>query len=255
MKPSHLHTSLSLLPPEEIALAKSCAKVDIGAPAVAAVLNVRNSTGNHVTTDQVRWLKRVEKSISDGELTPDASSTQKLVESFRKRKDVSFVNITFHKTHGLLLITNKERRQYRNYSMEDLNRLYDDNKARLGPDGWLLVMFVFAGEEEMRLIRMHPEFIACDTTFGTNNEIKELFTVAIKDGNNHAHFGARAYIPNSQEWVFDLLFSRALPELWTRNVTDRINLIVTDGCVQLRAAVLRNIGEVRVALVFNLCSF
>jgi hypothetical protein len=59
------------------------------------------------------------------------------------------------------------------------------------------VVFLFAGAEEQSLIRMHPEFIVCDTTLGTNNTIKEMFTVAIKDGNNLAFFAARAYIPNS----------------------------------------------------------
>jgi MULE transposase domain len=85
---------------------------------------------------------------------------------------------------------------------------------------------------------MHPEFIVCDTTFGTNNTVKEMFTVAIKDGNNKAFFAARAYIPNSQKWVFDILFRWGLRQLWSKTVTDRVNLIVTDGCTQLRSAAL-----------------
>jgi hypothetical protein len=181
----------------------------------------------------------------------DASTAEKLVHSFRQRDDVSFVNITFHKDHGLLLVTNKEREECKNFSSEDLQKLYSHNQPKLGDDGWLQVMFVFAAEEEIRLVRMHPEFIACGTTSGTNKKIKELFTVALKDGNNRAFCGARAYIPNPQPCVFDLLFSKALPALWSKNVVGRVNLIVTNGCLQLRAAVARNIGVVRYGVAFH----
>ena len=52
--------------------------------------------------------------------------------------------------------------------------VYESNKLE-GQDR-LLVLFVYASEEEMRLLRMHPDMIQADTTSSTNNVKKELFT-------------------------------------------------------------------------------
>ena len=85
-------------------------------------------------------------------------------------------------------------------------------------DGRLLVLFLYNSKEEMRLLCMHPEMLQADTTHGTNNENKELFTIASKDGNNKAFNACRAYIPNAQKWVFTKLFSSCLPIFWETNL-------------------------------------
>ena len=75
--------------------------------------------------------------------------------------------------------------------------VYESNK--LSDKDRLLVMFVYSSEEEMRLLRIHPEMIQADTTHGTNNTQKELFTLASLDGNNKAFNGGRIYIPSAQK--------------------------------------------------------
>ena len=81
----------------------------------------------------------------------------------------------------------------------------------------------------MRLARMHPESWQADTTHGTNNEKKELFTIASLDGNNKAFNVCRAYIPNAQTWIFSLLFNECLPILLGRTIMARNRLVLTDG--------------------------
>ena len=58
---------------------------------------------------------------------------------------------------------------------------------------------------------MHPELCAADTTFGTEKNKKELFTLTFKNGNNNIMNGGRAYIPNAHQWVFGMMFSELLP--------------------------------------------
>ena len=48
--------------------------------------------------------------------------------------------------------------------------VYRSNKLR-GEDR-LLVLFLYASDEELRLLRMHPEMIQAETTHGTNNAKK-----------------------------------------------------------------------------------
>lgn len=89
---------------------------------------------------------------------------------------------------------------------------------------------------------MHPELCVADTTFGTNNKKKELFTLAFKDGNNNVFNGARAYIPNAQKWVFSMMFKECLPNFWGSTISDRISLVMTDGCQEEYISFIQNVG-------------
>ena len=96
--------------------------------------------------------------------------------------------------------------------------------SNLTDGGKLLVLFLYNNYDEMRLIRMHLESLLVDK-HGTNKEWKELFTVAVKDGNNYAFNAYCAYIPNQQQWVFHLLFSECLPLFFWRNYYEKKQFI------------------------------
>ena len=104
---------------------------------------------------------------------------------------------------------------------------------------------------------MHPEFCAANTTFGTNNTKKELFTLAFLDANNKAFNGARAYIPNAQRWVFALMFKFCLPLFWGDNICSRIRLLLTDGATNEYLPFIANCGIDRSfpAAVHGLCYY
>ena len=106
-------------------------------------------------------------------------------------------------------------------------KLLNYNSSRI-EGGTLLVLFLYASNEELRVARMHPEFCAADTTFGTNNENKELFTLAFKDGNNKAFNGGRCFIPNTQKWVFAMMFKHCLPQFWGHKITNNVRLLLTE---------------------------
>jgi hypothetical protein len=75
----------------------------------------------------------------------------------------------------------------------------------------MLLVFLFASDEEFRQQMMPPEILACDTIFGVEQSNKGLFTIAGLDGNNNAFNCGRAFIPNEKTLVFQLLFPTLLP--------------------------------------------
>ena len=91
-------------------------------------------------------------------------------------------------------------------------------------------------------MRMHPEFCAADTTFGTEKSKKELFTLTFKNGQNNIMNGGRAYIPNAQRWVFMMMFGELLPAFWGSHVCERLRLLITDGCYNEYLSFIGNIG-------------
>jgi len=70
---------------------------------------------------------------------------------------------------------------------------------------------------------MHPEFCSCDVTFGTNGQLKQLFTLAFLDGNNKGFNGGRAVLPNSQGWLFSMMFELCLPMFWGELFVTELN--------------------------------
>ena len=144
----------------------------------------------------------------------------------------------------MILLTGKQRKTV----TSNINTSYNSQVKKLyhstflKEDKRLLVLFLYASNEEFRLLRMHPEFCAADTTFGTNNEKKELFTLAFKDGNNKAFNGGRCFIPNAQRWIFGLMFRHCLPKFWGVHICDKVRLLITDGCTQEYLPFLLKIG-------------
>ena len=113
--------------------------------------------------------------------TYNASSTTKLIELFEKtRYDVSYICVTFHPSDGIILLTVKditkrllELRKNINLPPKcNVKSIWDDSK--LGSEGRLLAILMYSSKEELRLLRMHPETCAVDTTFGTHMNKKDF---------------------------------------------------------------------------------
>ena len=223
---------------EEKQLARDCAQLNFTTSVTTALLNLRKGLGMPEWKDsQIENFLKVEKEQFSN-LIPNSSSVDKLIYSFKQRGDVNFLYVTYRPDEGMLMMTQKKRKQVKDFSSgknkkeldQSLKQLYIANT--LSGDDRLLLFFLYASEEEMRLVRMHPEFACCDTTFGTNNEKKELLTLAFLDGNNKGFNGGKAFIQSSQAWVFDTIFKHCLPLFWGAFITSRLFLIITDGCVQ-----------------------
>ena len=69
----------------------------------------------------------------------------------------------------------------------------------------LLLIFMFAHDEEIRMLIMHPEVIGVDVVAGVSHKKRDWLTVAALDGNNKAFQACRAVIPSQQRWVYTKL--------------------------------------------------
>lgn len=238
-------------------------------PSSTALLNLRNKHNITYNIEQIRYLNRKEQQNLKM-LSSDATSADFLIDSFKKRSDVAYLAVTYSPTEGLMLSMKNNQRKKLNTDLylnrtsydekslstrKDLDQIYASSMC--GKSGRLLLIFLFASSEELRMVRMFPEFCACDTTFGTNKQKKELFTFAFLDGNNTAFNGARAFIPNSQSWVFNVVFKHCLPPFWGDEVANRLRLMITDGCTQEYLAFLNNSGPTKCFpnSVHALCNF
>ena len=55
---------------------------------------------------------------------------------------------------------------------------------KLGDNQTILVTFAWCSDEDLRMARTFPEYMAYDTTFGVTKEQRSMFVVAGIDGHN-----------------------------------------------------------------------
>ena len=270
LQPGELTVSINQMTPEEKKLACQCSQISFTTSASGALINLRNELGISYSDDQIRYLNKKEQAKLSA-LNEDASSADALVAAFKQRSDVAFLTVCYSPTDGLMLSMSDTQTRlnhevylsgitYNDKTLQpesNLVQLYNSSIGASGSTRKLLLIFMFATTEELRLIRMFPEFCCCDTTFGTNREKKELFTLASLDANNQGFNCGRAFVPNSQSWVFHLLFKHCLPTFWGKAVTEKLQLMITDGCTQEYMSFIRNTGVNRPFpnAIHGLCDF
>ena len=113
MDASHIHTSLNLLPKDEITLAKQCSQLNMTNSNMASLINIRNVLGahNNWTRHQIYYqnqmmekLKNLNSTVSRAQ---KASSAEKLISMFEEWSDTNFLYLTYEPTKGLMLMTGK----------------------------------------------------------------------------------------------------------------------------------------------------
>ena len=155
-------------------LAKQCAQLHFSPSSSSSLLTLRNNLGVEIffRETQIASLNRKEADALSS-LGKNASTAEKLIAAFDKRDDVNYLYVTYHPVNGLLVMSSANKKkltQKVNWNdsellqNDELEKIHQDNG--LGSDGQLLLIFMWATAEEMRLARMFPEYCACDTTFG-----------------------------------------------------------------------------------------
>ena len=163
------------------------------------------------------------------------SSADLLLAYLRSRDDVTYIVLT-DTLSGLLVRRGKGRpsklqpipENFASYSAHGKrdSLMLSDSQELLLAVGWVL-------DHELQLLSMFPEVFFMDVTCKTNKEGRGLFLVAGKDGNNCGFTAARIFLPSEQRWVFDWIFSTALPSLLSEEVIRKNKLCVTDGDPQM----------------------
>ena len=234
-----LMASPNLLTKEQKELAKQCNQLHLSKSNSAALLSLRDSLGITWDKSQLYYLSRREERLKQN-LTADKSSADKLIESFDKRDDVSYCLVSYDRANGLIFL---KRDSHKKLDLPSLTEAADlHQRCGFNDDEEMILVFLFASNEEFRHLIMHPEFLACDTTFGVENTKKGLFTIAGIDGNNKAFNAGRAFIPNEQTWIFQMLFSTVIPKFWGKGVAKRVRRVVTDGCPQEYRSLIHSTG-------------
>ena len=94
-QPAHLLVQICLMSEEQKQLARDCAQLNFSPSITTALLNLRKGLGMPEWKDsQIENFLKVEKEEFNM-LTPNSSSADKLIHSFKQRNDVNYLYVTY----------------------------------------------------------------------------------------------------------------------------------------------------------------
>lgn len=129
--------------------------------------------------------------------------------------------------------TDKQTKHSFNLSTEteklELGETLMNIKDRLKVGDKVFIAGAWSRQDERLLFEQYPEILMVDVTFDTNNEHRPLAVTSGTDGNMNIFIPVRSFLPSQCRWVFDWLFSVAIPKLLGAEPLKRTQLVLTDG--------------------------
>ncbi len=93
----------------------------------------------------------------------------------------------------------------------------------------VLLAAAWSREDERLFFHRFPEVLMIDVTMGTNNQGRPLAVTCSPGPDMKTFVPMRCFLPSQCRWVFDWLFSSAIPLLLGRESLQRTQLVLSDG--------------------------
>jgi hypothetical protein len=120
----------------------------------------------------------------------------------------------------------------------------------------ILLAVAWVSDEEARYFHMFPEVSFADTAQKVNLEKRPCFIICGKDSENRSFSFLTAFIPSECRWVFQWLFSKAMPALLGgKESIDKIVLMMTDGDHNEYGPIEDLMRDGQVKSIHGLCGF
>ena len=176
--------------------------------------------------------------------------------AFYHRDDVSFLMITHDHDSGFMVVSKvgKKKLSAPNIGEQCVDPDEIRMELKLAKSKKLLLLFMWITDEELRLLKMHPECISWDVTHQTNKQKRDLFVGVAKDGNNQGFHVCHAFLPSQKRWVFSIIFRFCIPSLWGLDIVKRNRLSLTDGDTDEYVPFIAAAQKVRLLLFFAISS-
>lgn len=129
------------------------------------------------------------------------------------------------------------------------------NSLEINGDTEILLCVAWCTDKQRRLLGLFPEALTTDVLFKTNNEKRPMKHVCGKTSSNETFGGLYAFLPSQAHWVFDYIWSVAVPSLADPRVLRRNQLMSTDGDQHMYNAFVQQIPSFYPNSHHRLCTF
>jgi len=145
-----------------------------------------------------------------------------------KSEIVDLVNDNYISFHSLFMDTEiivpaNERLDTSNYALD--NR----SNRNLQNDQNLFMALAWVVPSERRMLELYPDTLFGDALEDTN---KEGLTIGGCDLSGKMFTFLRTFLANQRSWSFRWIFMQVLPTMFSKNIFERIKVIISDGDLQ-----------------------
>ena len=232
-----------LLSDEEKRIAKSVIDANANKGIVRNLIAKR--TGQTVSLNACHYLGTLGNDLKRMSSLEGLSSSDKIIKFFHEKQfdyiilynstvsdfkpeTVDLVNDNFISSNSLFtntmfILPPNEQVDAKNYALD--NRC----NCKLRSDQNLLIALAWVVPEERRMFELFPETLFVDSTEDTNNEGRPLFTMGGCTSEGKMFTFLRAFLPNQRSWAFRWLFIHVLPTMFSKNIYQKIRVIISDG--------------------------
>jgi len=122
-------------------------------------------------------------------------------------------------------------------------------------DAQILLSISWCTDKQRRLLALFPEAASADVLFKTNNEKRPLKHICSKTSCNETFGGFYSFLPSQAIWVFDYMWSVAVPALVDPRFLLRNEQMNTDGDDKMYNPFITHISSIYKKSKQRLCAF
>jgi hypothetical protein len=199
--------------------------------AATLICNLVRSRFNIVVTVQLIMRYRdylMYQILEQCNTKPFGSPVEALTAQFSARDDVSFLYITHDYNTGYVTHrksnSNSTSNTVTSSPMPRFVPVYQNeikswrHQLKVPNSEQILVAFAWCHDEEFRSVKMFPEFLAVDMTFGVNKQQRNLLLIAGIDGHNSVFTAFHCFMPSKQTCAYAWALQEAARHLLTEKV-------------------------------------
>ena len=197
-------------------------------------------TGKYLSKGKIRWISGLCSNLKNiKELHGNLNSTEKMIK-YLEKNNLDYMILLHDHEKGKVLNQVKTKDVCTHVvnlpSSEKVSCLNFANNTRrvlnVENNQSLLMGIAWVNQKEVNLFSLFPEVIFCDVISDVNKDQRPLLTCTGKDSNGKMYTFLRAFLPNEKQWVFRWIFSNVFPNFFPKSLLSRVNVIISDGCVQ-----------------------
>ncbi|GFH57716.1 hypothetical protein CTEN210_14192 [Chaetoceros tenuissimus] len=248
LDPEHLTAAKNDLTPEIQTFIKY--NVQLNVPCHTIVGLVQKTYNLYVSHSTIRSFK--EKELDDifakVKKIPHGQDAERLLAMMESMDDISYVYV-FHEPDSGLVVYNRIRKSKEVVSSSNnAVHLALENKYRseisemrsqlsLDENTKVLVSICWATDDQIRSMKMFPEFSSCDMTFSLNRLRRNLFSFTVVTGHMKTVTTMHCFMPLKQTIAYIWPIAEAMPYLFGTSTTKRMLCVASDAEMALIDAI------------------
>jgi MULE transposase domain len=286
MKPDEVKKPLASIGQDNLRLVQSMAGVRMQSGAIAALVHHR--TGTTLSAPQIQYASNLCKenptlSTKHGGVS---SPADRLIEYLSSEANISYVLLFAEPSSSLLSIPKQRKKTIKcilkgvdgreqdvdldqesmsnsidvSNAMEDTPEQYADRirnalTGTIKSESKVLLAVAWVTDAQRRMLALFPEALCADVMFKSNAEQRPLFSIDGKTSENETFRALHAFMPSTCRFVYQWLFSVAVPKLHSRRHLRRNEVMGLDGEERQYSAFISTIPTVFPKSTHILCSW